>query len=424
MPVVMRLSVRPTGLLQAGLDAEVRGRVGQVGVAVGIGSHQGDLAGHRAVAQEIVGRDLHPGGLAGAHVATVGGAQACFDDDLVLVGHDFEDGLAGLDHPACTRAAQSLDEAAGGRQHGGARALGPGAHQVFAEAGQLAFGLGQFVGGAAAEGALGLLQLGLGLLDLGAVAEQRLARCRQLGADLLQRPLLVQHFQLADQLFGGELPGNGGFLLVQAQIGLQPLDAGLDLGHVAARLLQLGLGRGNAALVFQRAGREGAQLGLDHLRVQVGRETGALQRPALAFRAQPYLDRLGRGHARRELLEVEAVAAQVDFQQRLALGHGLAFAHMDGGDDAAFQMLHGLHAVGRDDLAAGDHHVLHRIEQAGDHQGGDGNDEQPFAPRQGGAARGGGVVPDASAGGWPCTAACASLDWRSTRGGRRSARPS
>ena len=207
---------------------------------------------------------------------------------------------------------------------------------------------------------------------------------------LLQRPLLVQHFQLAYQLLGGKLAGNGGLLLVQAQIGLQPLDARLHLGHVAARLLQLCLGCGKAALVLQRARREGAQFGLDHLRVQVGGEGGALQRPALAFRAQTRLDGLGRGHAGGELFEVEAVAAQVDFQQRLALGHGLAFAHMDGGDDAAFQMLHGLHAVGRDDLAAGDHHVLHRIEQAGDHQGGDGNDEQPLAPRQGGSARGGG----------------------------------
>lgn len=203
---------------------------------------------------------------------------------------------------------------------------------------------------------------------------------------------------------------------MQAQIGLQPLDARLHLGHVAARLLQLGLGCSKAALVLQRARREGAQFGLDHLRVQVGGEGGALQRPALAFRAQTRLDGLGRGHAGGELFEVEAVAAQVDFQQRLALGHGLAFAHMDGGDDAAFQMLHGLHAVGRDDLAAGDHHVLHRIEQAGDHQGGDGMTSSHL-PRARAVRPGlGGVAPDASAGGWPCTAACASLDWRSTRG--------
>ena len=72
------------------------------------------------------------------------------------------------------------------------------------------------------------------------------------------------------------------------------------------------------------------------------------------------------------MLQVQAAAAQIDIEQRLVQAHHLAFFHMHGGDDAAFQMLYGLHAVRGDDLAAGDHHVLHRVEQAEQNQQADG----------------------------------------------------
>src|SRR5256885_11943597 len=49
------------------------------------------------------------------------------------------------------------------------------------------------------------------------------------------RSTLFPYTTLFRSLLGSKLAGNGGFLLVQAQIGLQPLDARLHLGHVAAR---------------------------------------------------------------------------------------------------------------------------------------------------------------------------------------------
>lgn len=106
------------------------------------------------------------------------------------------------------------------------------------------------------------------------------------------------------------------------------------------------------------------------------RKVAGLELFPLALRHQARLDRLGSRHAGCQLFKVETVAAQIDLQQRLPLRNGLAFADMNCGDDTSFQVLYGLHAIGRNDLAAGDHHVFHGIEKTYEHQDGKGSHDQ------------------------------------------------
>ncbi|MNT45371.1 hypothetical protein D3C72_1819550 [compost metagenome] len=134
------------------------------------------------------------------------------------------------------------------------------------------------------------------------------------------------------------------------------------------RLLQHGLSSSHAALVFQSACGKCTQFCLHDARFQIGGEISGYEAAALAFRRQPGLDGLCSGSAGGELLQIQAGTTQVDVEQRLALDNGLAFLDMNGGDDAAFQMLNRLNAIRRDDLAARDHDVLNRVEQSHQYQ--------------------------------------------------------
>ena len=107
---------------------------------------------------------------------------------------------------------------------------------VFTQAEKLSLHLRQFIRGTAAKRAPGFYQFGLGLLDLGLHADQGLPGGCQLGAYLLKRTLLVDDFQLTNQLFGGELAGDGGFFHVQLECSFKSLNASLSLRHFATRL--------------------------------------------------------------------------------------------------------------------------------------------------------------------------------------------
>jgi hypothetical protein len=94
----------------------------------------------------------------------------------------------------------------------------------------------------------------------------------------------------------------------------------------------------------------------------------ALERLAAALGHESHARGLRGRIARRELLEVEAAAAQVDLDQRLALLDLVALLHQHVADDAAFQMLDRLDAVRRDHAARRDDHGFHREAEADERQ--------------------------------------------------------
>jgi hypothetical protein len=114
--------------------------------------------------------------------------------------------------------------------------------------------------------------------------------------------------------------------------------------------------------------------------VQVGGEGLAAERLAAALGDEAHAGGLRGGIAGAEFFQVQAAAAQVDLDQRLALLDLLALLHQHGTDDAAFQMLDGLDAVRRDHAARRDDHGFHRKAQPDEGQHADGAADDPLAP--------------------------------------------